>query len=55
VGDSSIISETFGKVAHPPLRVKIETNRKKKKKDSVVFIGPFHQKITSFASHGLPR
>ena len=37
VGASSIISETFGKVAHPPPKVTIETNRKKKRKDLALF------------------
>jgi hypothetical protein len=31
-------SETFGKVAHPPPRVTMETNKKKKKKDSALFM-----------------
>ena len=36
VGASSIISETFGKVAHPPLRLKRDTNRKDKKKGLMI-------------------
>jgi len=32
VGTSFTISDTFGKVAHPPLKVTMETNRKKEKK-----------------------
>jgi hypothetical protein len=39
VGTPSIVSETFGKVAHPPPRVTMETNRKKEKKDLALFIG----------------
>jgi hypothetical protein len=33
-----IVSETFGRVAHPPLRITMETSRKKKKKDLALFM-----------------
>ena len=37
-GTSLIFSVTFGKVAHPPARVRTETNRKKKEKDLARFM-----------------
>jgi hypothetical protein len=42
-GTSRIVSVTFGRVAHPSLRVTMQTNRRKKKKDlalSMVYFIP---------------
>src|SRR4030042_3064077 len=41
VGTSSIISDTFGRVAHPPLKATMKTNRKKKKKGPALFMVDF--------------
>jgi hypothetical protein len=41
VGASSIIAETFGKVAHPLLRLKMDMNRKNKKKGLTIVMGAF--------------
>ena len=42
---SAVISETFGKVAHPLLRIKMEANRKGKKKGVKVLILSLYQII----------
>jgi hypothetical protein len=38
VGASSICSETFGKVAHPLLKLKMHTNKKKRKEVLTIII-----------------
>jgi hypothetical protein len=45
VGASSICSETFGKVAHPLLKLKMHTNRKKRKEGLTIDIFSFYQGI----------
>jgi len=47
-GAASIFLETFGKVAHPLPRLKMDMNRKRKKKGLAIFICLFIKKI-SFA------
>jgi hypothetical protein len=46
VGVSLIIFETFGKVAHALLRLKMDTNSKNKKKDLTILICLFNSTFT---------
>jgi hypothetical protein len=49
VGASSIFSETFGKVAHPLLKLKIHTKKKNKRKGFTIIIILFQHKTNSFS------
>jgi hypothetical protein len=49
VGASSILSETFGKVAHPLLKLKIHIRKKNKRKGLTIIIILFQHKANSFS------